>query len=211
MNENDDKVYQKFWDSRYENPEFAYGKIPNTFFKEWIENLDPKSILMPADGEGRNGVFAAKLGWNVIATDLSTEGKNKALQLAKEKNVFIKYLVGDIQKLHFSKESFDAIGLIYAHFSASKISEIHQKLAEYLKPNGVVIFEGYSKKHLKLRKLNPNVGGPNDLDMLFSIEGIRKDFPNFEIKVLEEKEIELKEGNCHNGIASVIRFIGYKK
>ena len=211
MNKNNDVEYKQFWDNRYENFEFAYGKNPNYFFKQSIEKLEPKSILMPADGEGRNGVFAAELGWNVTATDLSIEGKNKALQLAKEKKTSINYLVGDILEIDFPKEHFDAIGLIYAHFSASKISKIHKKIAKYLKPKGIVILEGYSKKHLEYRNSNPKVGGPNNLDMLFSIESIRKDFPDFDIQLLEEKEIELKEGNFHNGIGNVIRFIGYKK
>ena len=131
------------------NSEFAYGKKPNDFFSKSIEELEPKSILMPADGEGRNGVFAAKLGWDVTSTDLSNEGRNKALQLAKENSVSINYLVGDIQDLNFPKNSFDAIGLVYAHFAASKITSIHQILAQYLKPKGTIILEAYSKSHLK--------------------------------------------------------------
>lgn len=211
MKKEEDKKYQDFWNNRYKNSEFAYGKKPNDFFSKSIEELEPKSILMPADGEGRNGVFAAKLGWNVTATDLSNEGRNKALQLAQENSVSINYLVGDIQDLNFQKNSFDAIGLVYAHFAASKITSIHQILAQYLKPKGTIILEAYSKSHLKYREENPKVGGPNDLDMLFSIETIKNDFPNFEIQLLEEKEIQLQEGSFHNGIASVIRFIGIKK
>jgi hypothetical protein len=43
------------------------------------------SILFPAEGEGRNAVFAAKLGWAVSAFDISNEGKNKGIKLAKKK------------------------------------------------------------------------------------------------------------------------------
>ncbi|MNL71536.1 hypothetical protein D3C87_1967000 [compost metagenome] len=55
------------------------------------------------------------------------------------------------------------------------------------------------------------MGGPKDIESLFSIEEIKADFPNYEIVELVEQEIELKEGLYHNGTGSVIRFIGRKK
>lgn len=205
-----DLKYKEFWNEKYQNTNFAYGKEPNLFFKEELQKIKTGKILLPADGEGRNGVYASKLGWDVTATDLSIEGKSKALKLASEFNVNLKYVVGDIQDLELPKESFDVIGLIYAHFSAWKISIIHQKLTTLLKPNGYVIFEAFSKNHLNYQKNNPKIGGPKDIDMLFSIEQIQQDFTGFEIQVLEEKEVFLNEGNSHNGKGSVIRFIGKK-
>lgn len=203
--------YQEFWNERYQKADFAYGKEPNMFFKEQLQKLKIGSILMPADGEGRNGVFAAKLGWNVTATDLSIEGKNKAKKLAEELGVSLRYVVGDLEKLKFERESFDAIALIYAHFSPWKISTIHQKLKTLLKPDGVILFEAFSKKHLDFQKTNPKVGGPKDLDMLFSVEQIQEDFPDFEVQILEEKEVFLNEGEFHYGTGSVIRFVGKKR
>ncbi|NVK09149.1 MAG: class I SAM-dependent methyltransferase [Tenacibaculum sp.] len=205
-----DLKYIDFWNERYQDLNFAYGKEPNLFFKKELQKLKTGSILLPADGEGRNGVYASKLGWDVTATDLSIEGKSKALKLANEFDTNLKYVVGDIQDLEFPKESFDAIGLIYAHFTAWKISAIHQKLTTLLKPKGYIIFEAFSKNHLKYQADNPKIGGPKDINMLFSIEQIQQDFTGFEIQTLEEKEVFLNEGNSHNGKGSVIRFIGKK-
>jgi len=109
-----------------------------------------------------------------------------------------------------SNESFDAIALIYAHFSSWKISTIHKKLNQLLKENGTIIFEAYSKKHLAYKEANPKAGGPEDIDMLFSLEQIQTDFKGFEIQILEEKEIVLNEGEFHKGAGSVIRFVGKK-
>ncbi len=199
------------WDERYKEHEFAYGKEPNVFFKEWISKLEPGEILMPADGEGRNGVFAARLGWKVTSFDLSKEGKSKALQLAKENNVTIEYIVGDLEQLEFEQKTFDVIGLVYAHFSADKKSTFHLKLNSFLKPGGVIIFEAFSKKQIQYKKLNPQVGGPDDINMLYSKEEIIADFGNYEVLMLEEEEILLNEGKYHNGKGSVIRFVGRKK
>ena len=202
-------MHQK-WDERYKDHEFAYGKDPNMFFKEWLSTWEPGSILMPADGEGRNGVFAARLGWKVTSFDLSTEGQSKALQLAKEHGVALGYIVGDLEQLDFEKETFDAIGLVYAHFSAEKKSIFHKKLDDYLKPGGIIILEAFSKKHIHFNTLNPEVGGPKDIDMLYSKAEITADFENYEVLMLEEEDILLNEGKYHIGKGAVIRFAGRK-
>jgi len=206
-----DNDYKNMWDNRYKENQFVYGKEPNLFFKEWLQKFEPGYLLMPADGEGRNGVFAAQLGWEVTSFDLSEEGKLKALELAKEKNVTIDYIVGDLEQLHFEAASFDGIGLVYAHFSAEKKTILHKKLDNYLKPGGIIIFEAFSKAHLLYNELDPKVGGPKDIDMLFSIAEITADFENYHILLLEEKEILLEEGKYHIGKGSVIRFVGRKK
>lgn len=211
MNITRESDYKNFWKERYMDYDFAYGKEPNVFFKEWIQKLEPGSILMPADGEGRNGVFAAQLGWKVTSSDLSEEGKSKAFELAKEKNVDLEYIDGDLEELQFESASFDAIGLIYAHFAADKKTVLHKKLNDYLKPGGIIIFEAFSKLHLLYNGIDPKVGGPKDFDMLFSTLEIAADFENYEILLLEEKEITLEEGKYHIGKGSVIRFVGRKK
>lgn len=199
------------WDERYSNDEFAYGTQPNNYLKDQLQKLETGSILFPAEGEGRNAVFAAQFGWNVSAFDISTEGKNKALLLAENNNVKIDYQVGELQNLNFKKEQFDVIALIYAHFPADIKSSLHTMLDQYLRKDGFIIFEAFSKKHLEFVLKNEKVGGPKDIESLFSIDEIKSDFPDYDIIELVETEIELNEGIFHNGTASVIRFLGKKK
>jgi SAM-dependent methyltransferase len=203
--------WTKRWDDRYSSEEFAYGEEPNNYLKEQLEKLSLGTVLFPAEGEGRNAVFAAKLGWKVSAFDISEEGKNKAIKLAETNNVPIDYQVGELETLNFQPGQFDAIALIYAHFPAAIKSKIHKQLNQLLREDGIIIFEAFSKKHLEYLAINEKVGGPKDIESLFSIEEIKSDFPNYEIIELEEKEIELNEGLFHNGTGSVIRFIGRKK
>ncbi len=198
------------WNERFSKEEFAYGELPNNFLKEQLEKLNPGAILFPAEGEGRNAVFAAKLGWNVSACDISIEGRKKALQLAKTNKVSIDYQVGELQTLNYEVEQFDAIGLIYAHFPAEIKSLYHKTLDQYLRKGGFIIFEAFSKAHIDYISRNEKVGGPKDLGMLFSIDELKSDFANYEIIELVEKEIHLNEGIFHNGQGSVIRFLGRK-
>ena len=204
-------TWTKRWDDRYRNDEFAYGENPNIFLKEQLEKLRIGKILFPAEGEGRNAVYAAKIGWEVSAFDISIEGQTKAYRLAKLFNVEIDYKVGELESLDYQAEQFDAIALIYAHFPPEIKSLYHAKLDTYLKRNGKIIFEAFSKNHLAYLRKDEKVGGPKDIESLFSIEEIKSDFPNYDIIVLEEREIELNEGLFHNGVGSVIRFVGSKK
>jgi len=199
------------WNDRYSKEEFAYGEQPNNYLKEQLEKLNAGAILFPAEGEGRNAVFAAKLGWTVSAFDISMEGKKKAIQLAQTNNVSINYQVGELQQISFNTGQFDVIALIYAHFPANIKSSYHKMLNNYLRKGGLIIFEAFSKRHMDYVSKNEKVGGPKDLESLFSIDEIKSDFANYEIIELEEKEIELNEGLFHNGTGSVIRFVGRKK
>ena len=200
-----------FWNNRYKENTFAYGKNPNVFFKESLEKLNVSGkILLPAEGEGRNAVYAATKGLDVLAFDISEEGKNKALKLADLENVEFTYLVGELNQLNIKKNSFDALKLIYAHFPENQKKELHQELSELIKPNGYIILEGFSANNLAYREKNPKVGGPANVSMLYAVEEIKNTFKNFEIIELQETEVELNEGQYHNGLACVIRFIGKK-
>nr|MBC7613417.1 class I SAM-dependent methyltransferase [Pseudopedobacter sp.] len=202
---------EAYWNQRYLEAGFAYGEEANEFLKETLADISTGSILFPADGEGRNGVYAATLGWQVSSCDLSLEGKKKALKLAAKKNVELEYQVGDLKDLTYPEESFDAIALIFAHFSGDIKSDYHDLLKKYLKKGGYLIFEAFSKNHLAYNSVNPKVGGPKDLATLTSLEEVKDDFKDFKIIKLEEMEVELNEGNYHIGKGMVVRFIGIKK
>ncbi len=199
------------WDDRYSKDEFAYGEQPNNYLKEQLEKLAVGTILFPAEGEGRNAVFAAKLGWTVSAFDISIEGKKKALLLAAANQLTIDYQVVELQTLNYHTGQFNVIALIYAHFPADIKSLYHQTLDKYLCKNGVIIFEAFSKSHIDYIAKNEKVGGPKEVAMLFSVDELKSNFADYEIIELVEKEIELSEGLFHNGKGSVIRFVGRKK
>jgi len=199
------------WNERYSDDTYAYGELPNDYLKEQLIKLQPGKILFPADGEGRNSVFAARLGWDVSAFDISAEGRRKALQLAATNNVSINYHLGELETSQYAPGEFDVIALIYAHFPASIKSAYHKTLDKLLRKDGLVIFEAFSKKHIDYIARNEKVGGPKDIESLFSIDEIRSDFSNYNFKELMETEVELNEGAYHNGHGSVIRFVAQKQ
>lgn len=191
------------WDQRYARQEFVYGKLPNEFFRDQLLNLRAGKILLPAEGEGRNAVFAAKQGWKVAAFDSSTEAKKKALTLAAGQNVDIDFRASSFEEFSFEENYFDAIGLVYAH--TTNRSENHRKVIRFLKPGGTIILEGFGKEQIQ-----NNSGGPRSIDMLFSVQELEDDFKELTSIDIWEEDIVLSEGNQHSGKASVIRMVGIK-
>ncbi|MGQ1786225.1 class I SAM-dependent methyltransferase [Saccharicrinis sp. GN24d3] len=202
---------KEMWDKRYSAEDYAYGTEPNDFFAEQLAKIKSGSILLPAEGEGRNAVYAARMGWDVHAFDLSREGKSKAQKLAETHQVNIQYQIAECSEISFRKGTFDAIGLVYAHFPPDKKSMYHKQLDQYLKSGGIVILEGFSKSHPEVSKSNEKPMGPPNPAMLFSLDEIKKDFNNYEIIDLKEEQVALNEGEYHVGMGAVIRFVGRKK
>ncbi|MDF1547093.1 MAG: class I SAM-dependent methyltransferase [Bacteroidales bacterium] len=197
---------KEFWDSRYAEKEFAYGELPNSYFKQELEKLTPGKLLLPAEGEGRNAVFAAKLGWDVQAVDLSEKGKEKTLRLAAKNNVSIKYHVSNLLDYQYIKNGYDAVVLIFAHFPSEMRNIIHKKLIYSLKSGGIILMEVFSKKQITRES-----GGPKSIELLYDINELLLDFEDFEILEATETQTELDEGTFHRGIAEVIRIKAQKK
>ena len=202
---------KEFWNARYQEEAFAYGKEPNVFLQKELPKLKPGKALFPAEGEGRNAVFAAKLGWEVTAFDFSKEARKKAENLAKEMQVNLDYQVSSLEEFSAEPESFDLLVLIFAHFPAGKRREFHRKLVTFLKPGGLLILEGFSKDHLRFNSINPKVGGPKDESMLFSLEELKGDFAGMKSLVFEEMETVLQEGEYHDGQSAVVRILAKKR
>ena len=201
---------KEFWNARYNEINYAYGKNPNQYFKDEIDLLPPGKILLAAEGEGRNAVYAASLGWDVFAYDFSEKAYQKAMALAREKQVEINYQIASLSDLTFANAFFDVIGLIYVHFPDSIRTSNHQKLCSLLKIRGRIILEAFSTNHPQYQKINPRVGGPKMPTQLYSEEKLRTDFEGFEFTQLKEEKITLEEGTFHNGITTVMRMHALK-
>jgi len=200
-----------FWDARYAQQTYSYGKEPNVYFKNTLKTLAPGKILLAAEGEGRNAVYAASIGWEVYAYDFSEFAYQKALKLAAEKGVSLNYQIGSLSDLEFPHGYFDAIGLVYVHFPNTLSKANHQLLTQLLKPKGRVILEAFSKNQLSFQKQNPKVGGPKNLNQLYDTTQLKAEFKNFTMIELKEEVIELAEGIFHQGQSSVVRMHAQKR
>ncbi len=196
---------REMWDQRYSAADYVYGTEPEPFFKQEIGRLKPGKLLLPAEGEGRNAVYAAGQGWEVLAFDQSDEGRKKAFRLAREKGVTINYHLGDLETFLSPPQTFDAIALSYVHTSGYKRKLIHRRLEGFLKPGGIMILQGFSTD-----QKNYTSGGPGDPDLLFTVESIGDDFKEMQILTLEKVVTVMESGEGHKGPGSVIRMVAVK-
>lgn len=201
----------QFWDNKFNETFYIYGEQPNAYLKEKLKNISSGKILFPADGEGRNSVYAATLGWDSSAFDGSTIGQKKAKALARKNDKEIDYTIADAETVKYPKNNFDAMALIYAHFPSKNRRAIHRHLATFLKPGGKLLIEAFSKSQVKNQKENPKAGGAQTLDMLYDVNGIKEDFTGFDFIEAIDTETQLREGNHHVGKANVIRILARKK
>lgn len=193
---------QDFWNQRYSESEFAYGTLPNAYFKSVIDTLKPGKLLVPGAGEGRDAVYAATIGWDVFAFDQSEAGKQKALQLAMEKGVSIRYEVMDVQ--HFAtNEKFDAIALIFFHLPPAVRQAMHLCMKGWLVPGAHVIMEAFTPSQLQNTS-----GGPRDLSLLITGEVLANELSYLQLLENAEIQIDLDEGKYHRGRADVVRLHG---
>ncbi len=195
---------KQFWDERYAEPHFVYGEAPNVFFENSLKDLSPGRILLPCEGEGRQAVHAAAQGWEVLAFDQSSAGREKAMQLAQKRGVNFDYVLADASAFTTAPD-FDAVALIFAHLPVSLRADFHRNMAAALRPGGWLILEGFNLEQLQFQS-----GGPRDHAMLFTEEMLRGDFEALEIISLESKQLLLDEGPYHQGEAAVIRLLARK-
>lgn len=195
---------REFWEARYAEAQYAYGMLPNRFLVE-CEPLLPRGarILLPGDGEGRNGVWLAARGHAVTSVDQAESGLQKARALAESMAVSIETARADLASWEPAPSGYDAVVLIYLHLLPALRRGVHRKLGKALRPGGLLILEGFERSHLGL----PG-GGPSDPAMLFDQETLAGDFEGFSDLVFSCVELDLDEGPSHHGLARVIRGLG---
>ena len=196
-----------FWDLRYTERGVSFGTEPNVFLASQVGLFRPgQRILVPGDGEGRNGVWLAQQGMMVDTVDASPAGVANARALAAERGVSVAAQTADLTAWDWPVAAYDAVISIYLHFQPHVRATMHGKMLACLKPGGLVVLEGYAPQQLEHRK-SGSVGGPQDIAMLFTPEQLRADFAAAAIVSLVETEIDLAEGTRHRGRSSVVRLI----
>lgn len=189
------------WDQRYAADEFVYGTEPNSFLVQNAKIL-VGPVLSLAEGEGRNAVFLASLGLDVLGVDASEVGLAKAQKLAASRGMSIRTEVADLATYEPAPDCFGSVVSISAHLPSDVRKRLYPLVERSLKSGGIILFEAYTKA-----QVTRNTGGPKDSDMLMDRVDIEREFPNCETILSQEIEREVVEGKFHTGLASVVQFI----
>ena len=195
------------WNARFATDGYFFGTEPNVFLRDHALLL-PKSgrVLAVADGEGRNGVWLAQQGLDVLSIDFSPVALAKARALARERQVKLETAEADLGKWRWPKAAFTAVVVIFIQFAGPALRDrIFAGVKKALKPGGLLLLQGYRPKQLEYK-----TGGPPILENLYTEELLRSAFADLEIVELLSHDDPIHEGQGHDGISALIDLVARK-
>ena len=196
------------WDARFAGEDYLFGEAPNAFLAAQAHRLKPGwSALAFADGEGRNGVWLAEQGLDVLAVDSSAVAQEKARRLAQKRGVSVRFEHADLTNWDFPAAAFDVVAAIFIQFAGPALRpRLFAGLTQALKPGGLLLLEGYRPEQLVFR-----TGGPPNAENLYTEDLLRAAFADMEIVELASYDEIIREGAAHNGMSALIDLVAVKR
>lgn len=194
------------WQTRFSAPGYAFGKEPNSFLKAQAHLLrSGQRALSVADGEGRNGVWLAQQGLDVLAVDFSAAGLAKARALAGERGVSLRTELADITTWQWPREAFDVVVAIFIFVEPHERPAFFNNLKGALKPGGLLLMQGYRPEQLNYR-----TGGPSNASRMYTRAILQDGFGDMAALDIREHDSVVSEGSSHAGMSALIDLVARK-
>lgn len=194
------------WDERYKESELAYGNEPNDFLASIDLSQYKGKVLCLAEGQCRNAIYLARLGFSVKAVDLSLVGLTRGLELAKENQVSIEIEAIDLSTYTIEPDTYIGIVCIFGHLPKEVRARLHKQIVQKLKKGGFFIMEAYSPDQIE-----NNTGGPKEKELLYPLNEVVQELNGLTFEEAIELDREVVEGKYHTGLASVIQIYAKKE
>jgi SAM-dependent methyltransferase len=193
------------WDERYSAQAYAYGTEPNDFLESVASRIPPGPVLCLAEGQGRNAVYLASLGHEVLAVDQSTVGLKRAQELADLRGVPIATQVADLSSFEITPVKWAGIVAIFTHLPPELRARVFAAAVNGLAPGGAFVLEAYTPKQLEY-----GTGGPKEMSLTMSLSALRTELVGLRIERGAEIDREIHEGEYHHGRSAVVQILGFK-
>ena len=195
------------WNDRFAAPGYLFGTAPNAFLKSQAHRLTRgQTALSIADGEGRNGVFLAEQGLDVLSIDFSPVALAKARELAQNRGVALRTEQADIENWTWPTAQFDVVVSIFTQFSPPDVRpRVFAGMTQALKPGGLLLMQAYRPEQLKY-----GTGGPKEVERLYTRTLLETAFGNFTALDIREHDDMMQEGGGHAGMSALIDLVGTK-
>ena len=195
------------WNDRFAAPGYLFGTAPNAFLKSQAHRLTRgQTALSIADGEGRNGVFLAERGLDVLSIDFSPVALGKARELAIARAVTLRTEQADIESWTWPPARFDVVVSIFTQFSPPEVRpRVFAGMKQALKPGGLLLMQAYRPEQLKY-----GTGGPKEVERLYTRTLLETAFGNFTALDIREHDDMMQEGGGHAGMSALIDLVGTK-
>ena len=192
------------WEARFDTPDYVYGTEPNAFLAAQAHRLRPgMRALALADGEGRNGVWLAQQGLDVLSVDGSSAAQAKARALAAARGVTLDTELADLAHWDFGQQRFDLVAAIFIQFAGPDLRQrLFAAMRDSLKPGGLLILQGYRPE-----QLDYGTGGPKQVEQLYTAAMLSEAFAGMEILHLQEHDSVIHEGRGHGGMSALVDLV----
>jgi SAM-dependent methyltransferase len=196
------------WDERYSIDDYLFGTEPAAFLVAHSDLLAAGSrALAVADGEGRNSVYLAQQGLDVVAMDASEVGVAKARRLADARGVTVDFRIADVTTWEWDAESFDLVVAIFIQFlTPSQQPAVFDGMQRTLRPGGRLLLHGYRPEQVGL-----GTGGPPDPTHMYTEELLRNAFAAMDVERLASYDADVQEGVGHAGTSALIDLVARKR
>jgi SAM-dependent methyltransferase len=195
------------WEKRFSVADYVFGTEPNAFLKGQADLLPTSgTALAVADGEGRNGVWLAERGLDVLAFDWSPTALGKARALATQRGVALRTAQVDVVQWEWPEAEFDVVVAIFIQFlTPEERRQVFAGMRKALKPGGLLLIEGYRPE-----QLNYKTGGPSQVENLYTRALLEAEFGALAELRITEHDSMTREGAGHVGMAALIDLVGRK-
>lgn len=155
------------WDERYRIAGLVWGGPPNRWVVEELSDAPPGLAIDLACGEGRNALWLAAHGWQVVAVDFSAVAIGKAREL--DTNRLVEWVVGDATS-YVAPQPADLALLCYLQLPAAERRQAVRAAAASLAPEGTLLVIAHDS-----RNLTDGTGGPQDPRVLYTAADVAGD------------------------------------
>lgn len=194
------------WDGRYSSEDYLYGTEPNDFLVEQVSGIAPGRALCIAEGEGRNAVYLAGLGFEVTAVDQSAEGGRKTRALAAARGVEVEVVTADLRDFDLGSDRWDLIVSIFAHLPPAIRTDLFMRLPRSLAPGGTLVLEAYRPE-----QAGRDTGGPPDPSRLYDLEILGREIVGLDVLMARETERVVIEGRGYTGAGAVVQLVARRR
>ncbi|MBV1774302.1 class I SAM-dependent methyltransferase [Burkholderiaceae bacterium DAT-1] len=191
------------WDQRFQADGFLFGEKPSQFVLKHAHHLPAgANVLAVADGDGRNGVWAARQGCTVDAVDGSAVAVAKARQFATGGPNY-RADVANLLGWDWPDQAYDVVLAVFIQFvPETDMPRVFEAMKRAVKPGGVLMLHGYTPKQLEF-----GTGGPKVKEQLYTLGWLEQMFAGWDVLTRDTYEMHLEEGSAHAGMSALVDWI----
>jgi SAM-dependent methyltransferase len=198
-NSKKNSAVSSYWDARFSEEGYAYGEEPNEFLRASCASMQAGDAISLCEGEGRNAVYLARLGFRVTAVDFSQIGLEKTQALAARHGVSVNYILADMADFDLGQARWDLVVSVFAQPPSAIRQRLYRQLGQSLRPNGALVLESKADTDASSEGRYP------------SLAILREEIAPLALQFGEEKEHQLNEGRYHSGIQRTVQILAVNR